>query len=106
MNYVYKYHFALKSITNKYPEINFNIFHQNNDGLIKWNFKDDKNLKNRYDRNVKVPYLDLLMTRKIHVFCFTHKESTGLSGIEAALAGAKLYIPMDFMGRTLIKGIY
>ena len=104
LNYVYKYHFALKSIINKYPEINFNIFHQNNDGLIKWNFKDDKNLKNRYDRNVKVPYLDIAnIFRKIHVFCFTHKESAGLSGIEAALAGAKLYIPMDFIGRTLIK---
>ncbi len=105
LNYVNKFHSALDKVINKYPEITFNVFHQNNDGLIKWNFKDDKYLKNVYDRNVKVPYLDIAnVIRKTHVFCFTHKESAGLSGVEAALAGAKLYIPKDLMGRTLIKG--
>ena len=39
----------------------------------------------------------------MHVFCYTHRESAGLSGIEAAMAGAKLYIPSNILGRTLIK---
>jgi len=105
LNYIYKFHSALDKVINKYPEITFNVFHQNNDGLIKWNFKNDKYLKNIYDRKVKVPYLDIAnVIRKTHIFCFTHRESAGLSGVEAALAGAKLYIPKDLMGRTLIKG--
>ena len=105
LNCINKFHSALRKVISNYPDITFNVFHQNNEGLVKWNFKDDKYLRNIYDRNVKVPYLDIAnIFRRIHVFCFTHKESSGLSGVEAALAGAKLYIPKDLMGRTLIKG--
>jgi hypothetical protein len=104
LNYVPKFHSTLKKVKDKYPVRKFNIYHQNNEGLIKWNFEDNKNISNVYDRNVKVPYLDIAeVFKKIHIFCFTHKESAGLSGIEAASAGAKLYIPKDLIGRKFIK---
>jgi len=104
LNYISKFHWALNKVVKKHSNINFNIYHQNNNGLIMWDFKSDSNLSKVYDRAIKVPYLDIAeVFRKIHIFCFTHKESAGLSGIEAASAGAKLYIPQDIMGSAFIK---
>lgn len=104
LNYIEKYHNVLSKIVKIYPEKKINIYHQNDYGIVKWNFTDDLNLKKTYNREIKVPYLNIAKVyRKIHIFCFTHKESAGLSGIEAAMCGAKLYIPTDIIGRTFIK---
>ena len=104
LNYIEKYHNVLSKIVKIYPEKKINIYHQNDYGIVKWNFTDDLNLTNIYDRSIKVPYLTIAeVYRKIHVFCFTHKESAGLSGIEAAMCGAKLYIPTDIIGRAFVK---
>ena len=40
---------------------------------------------------------------KFTFFVFSHKESAGLSGIEAAMCGAKLYIPTDTFNRSFIQ---
>ena len=104
INYISKFHAAIDKVIARYPDRVINVYHQNNEGLIKWNFKDDSDLNSIYTRNRKVPYLDIAkLIRKMHVFCYTHQESAGLSGIEAAMAGAKLYIPTNILGRTLIK---
>ena len=104
LNYISKFHAALDKVIARYPDRVINVYHQNNEGLIKWNFKYDSDLNSIYTRNRKVPYLDIAkLIRKMHVFCYTHQESAGLSGIEAAMAGAKLYIPTNILGRTLIK---
>ena len=103
-NYIKKYHVALSKITLKHPEKQINVYHQNDFGIVKWNFDKDLNLNKIYNRSIKVSFLEIAeVYRKIHIFCFTHKESAGLSGIEAAMCGAKLYIPTDFFGHTFIK---
>jgi len=104
LNYVKKYFKALKDINNHFPSVNFNIYHQNNSGIIKFNQIEKSSLDKVYDRTIKVPYDKIIdVIKNIHVFCYTHKESAGLSGIEAASSGAKLYIPSDFLGRTFVK---
>ncbi|MGR8932918.1 MAG: hypothetical protein ACU837_00840 [Gammaproteobacteria bacterium] len=85
---------------------NINVYHQNNDGLIRWRFslEEAKNAGAIYDRKAKVSYTEIAaLFKKIDVFCSTHKESAGLSAIEAAMAGAKLYIPQDIFFQSFIK---
>ena len=103
-NYISLYYNALKRIVIDFPKIKFNIYHQNNNGIILWNFESEDNLNHIYNRKIKVPYVDVIeIMKKIHIFCYTHEESAGLSGIEAACAGSKLYIPTNFFGKTCIK---
>lgn len=104
INYTQKFYSAIKQIIKKNKNVNINIYHQNNNGLVKLDFNNNEDLSCVYNRKIKVPYLEIAkIFRKIHIFCFTHKESAGLSGIEAAMAGAKLYIPIDWRGNTFIK---
>ena len=104
INYVPFYFKILKKVIKSNPHITYNVYHQNNDGIIKWNFNQQYNLNMLYNRKIKVPYDEIIrVIKNIHIFCYTHKESAGLSGIEAASTGSKLYIPTDIYGRTFIK---
>lgn len=104
LNYIEKYYKVLSKIVQSHPKKRINIFHQNNSGIVKWDFINDQDLNKIYNRKIKIPYLEIAeIYRKIHIFCLTHKESAGLSAIEAAMSGAKLYIPTDFIGRPFIK---
>ena len=103
-NYVPDFYASTKRIVKEFPEINFNVYHQNNDGIVKWNFINDGDITAIYNRKVKVSYKEIInCIKEIHIFCYTHEESAGLSGVEAACAGAKLYIPRSFFGKTCIK---
>lgn len=103
-NYIEKYYNALLKLIKNNTDKKITVYHQNDFGIVKWDFTNDLNLKTIYNRSIKVPYLSVAeVYRKIHIFCFTHKESAGLSGIEAAMCGAKLYIPTDILGRSFIK---
>jgi hypothetical protein len=103
LNLVSSYFNALKIITNKFPEKIISVYHQNDEGIVKWDFKGNQNVSRVYNREKKTPYLTIAdIYRKIHIFCVTHKESAGLSSIEAAMCGAKLYIPKDLFGRSFI----
>jgi hypothetical protein len=103
-NYIEKYYNALSKLIKNNKDKKITVYHQNDFGIVKWDFTNDLNLKTIYNRSIKVPYLSIAeVYRKIHIFCFTHKESAGLSGIEAAMCGAKLYIPTDILGRSFIK---
>ena len=93
---------AFKHIMRRYPRLHFNFYRQNNDGIVKWDigglFKEPK-----YIRASKVPYLDIIKVyRRCHIFCVTHPESAGLAAIEAAMCGAKLYVP-SFFTRSFIS---
>lgn len=104
INVVKKFYKALKKIHLENKDIILNVYHQNNNGIEKWDFDRNTSFMPTYNREIKVPYLELIKVYKtIHFFCFTHKESAGLSGIEAAMAGAKLYVPRDYLWRTFIK---
>lgn len=93
---------AFKKIVRDYPEVNFNIYRQNNDGVVNWNLSG-KFKESKYIRNRKTPYLDILkIYRRSHIFCVTHPESAGLAAIEAAMCGAKLFVP-SFFGRSFIS---
>jgi len=96
---------TFKCIIRDCPNFYFNVYRQNNDGVVKWNL-DGEFKEPRYLRSNKVPYLDILKYyRKCHIFCVTHPESAGLAAIEAAMCGAKLYVP-SFFGRSFIsKGL-
>lgn len=99
---------AFKEIAPLYPGLSFNIYRQNNDGIVKWDLNGDFN-ETRFVRSSKVPYLDILKYyRKCHVFCATHPESAGLAAIEAAMCGARLYVPFSYfrsyISKDLLKG--
>jgi len=103
-NFISKYYCALKKIKKKFSELNINVFHQNNNGIVKWDFTENNFLNDTYDRTIKIPHLRIAeFYKRIHIFCVTHKESAGLSAIEAAMCGAKIYIPFDNYGRKFIK---
>ena len=104
LNLVSNFNSVLKIIINEFPDKLISVYHQNDEGIVKWNFTCDSNLNNPYNRQIKVPYLKIAdIYRKIHIFCASHKESAGLSSIEVAMCGAKLYIPLDLYGRPFLK---
>jgi hypothetical protein len=104
LNLVNSYYNALKKVHKIFPDKKISVYHQNDAGIVQWNFKNDKGVNSIYDRQKKTPYLTIAETyKKIHIFCVTHKESAGLSSIEAAMCGAKIYIPKDLYGRSLIQ---
>lgn len=79
---------------------NVRIYTQTNNGIEE--VYDDFETDNDYDRSAKVNWLDLINTyKRMHVFCCTHRESAGLAAIEAAMCGAKLYVP--FSGDSYIS---
>ena len=65
--------------------------------------KQPKKTKQQYKRNAKVPWSKIMSYyQQSHIFCLTHQESAGLAAIEAAMCGAKLYIPL-INGKAFIK---
>jgi hypothetical protein len=100
-----EYYKAFKAIKRNNPQIVLNLFQQGNNGITVWNFNDDSILgKSLYLRKNKVPWAETIgYYRKMHIFCITHPESACLSAIEAAMCGAKLYIPKDRWNRLFIK---
>ena len=98
---------AFKETAQLYPNLSFNVYRQNNDGIVKWNLNGDYD-ETRFVRSSKVPYLEMLKYyRRSHIFCATHPESAGLAAIEAAMCGAKLYVPssyfQSYISRDLLK---
>ncbi len=88
---------AFKEVIGRYPKSSFNVYRQNNNGIEKWDFSGG--LKEaKYRRDAKVPYIDIIKAyRRCHIFCVTHPESAGLAAVEAAMCGAKLYVPSFFI---------
>ena len=80
-----------------------NVFIQDNNGITKVNLDKNYNIE-RYIRTNKVPWPEVIsFYRKCHVFCVTHRESAGLAVIEAAMCGAKIYVPRSKHGKTFIS---
>lgn len=106
-DYTSLYYNALREIVRGFPDRKINVFNQNNEGIVKWDFKNEYKCQ-LYRREAKVSWMDIIEHyRRSHVFCLTHRESAGLSIIEAAMCGAKIYIPCDktpFISEDLIKG--
>ncbi|MBL7071874.1 MAG: glycosyltransferase [Candidatus Omnitrophica bacterium] len=93
---------AFKAARRLLPHLNFNIYRQNNDGIVKWDLAGELE-ESGYLRKSKVPYLDVIkIYRKCHIFCVTHPESAGLAAVEAAMCGARLYVP-SFLSRPFIS---
>lgn len=98
---------ALKRLSKKFPEANINIFIQDNNGIV--NVKLDKEYnKILYQRSSKVPWPKVISYyRRNHIFCVTHRESAGLAVVEAAMSGAKIYIPKknknSFINKKLLQ---
>ena len=56
--------------------------------LVNGGAEDATAVTNQFDRK-HVPFTDIAREyRRTHIFCFTHKESVGLTGLEAAYCGA------------------
>ncbi|MCB1652297.1 MAG: glycosyltransferase [Alphaproteobacteria bacterium] len=69
------------------------VFIQGNDGVMEWDLSQGWRPET-YQRANKVPWAQMMSYyRRAHLFCLTHKESAGLSSIEAAMSGARLVIP-------------
>jgi len=87
------YYCAFRDISQKYPKLKLNIFHQNNQGVTKWDLNSRIGEIN-YVRQNRVPWKDIIKYyQTTHIFCVTHSESAGLAVIEAAMCGARIYIP-------------
>ena len=81
---------ALLKLKQKYK--NIKIYAQTNNGIEEVR----RNIDEEYDRTSKIGWLDLInIYKKTHIFCCTHRESAGLAAIEAAMCGAKLYVPVS-----------
>jgi len=93
---------AFKDIVRDFPGLTFNVYRQNNKGIVRWDLRDEFKEAN-YVRALKVPYLDIIKAyRRCRIFCVTHPESAGLAAIEAAMCGARLYVP-SFLTRSFIS---
>ncbi len=105
-NCTFEYYKAFKEIKQKYPHIKLKVYHQNNKGIVKCDFEGKDTFDSSlYVRANKVPWKEMIETyKRMHIFCITHPESACLSAIEAAMCGAKLYIPKDGWGRTFLGG--
>lgn len=99
------YYHAFRKISEMNLGITLNVFQQNNEGIIKWSFEGSEAPDSGpYVRANKVPWLELIERyKKMHIFCLTHPESAGLSAIEAAMCGARLYIPKYRLNRLFIS---
>lgn len=104
-----QYFRAFKRFSEENPTIGLNVYQQNNQGIVKWNL-DGEIDQGDYVRSNKVPWKEIIeYYQRTHVFCVTHPESAGLAVIEAAMCGAKMYIPIrkfvnPFISKKLIKG--
>ena len=108
LDYTLDYFRCFERIASENPGIKLNIYQQNNEGVVKWD-SSTKLDGAVYDRANKVPWTDMMeFYKKCHVFCVTHPESAGLAVIEAAMCGAKIYVPVEklfspFISRSLIN---
>lgn len=98
------YHNVLYNIKKKYPNINLHAYQQNNHGIVQLDlslpYQNDPSL---YERSQKVPWIDIVQYyKRMHIFCITTPQSACLSAIEAAMCGAKLYIPKYWINRYFI----
>lgn len=106
-NQVERYYRALEKMFKKNKTLitNVTVYHQNNSGVVTWKFdgSDDK-VGDIYQRAKKVPYVDMMeWYKKSDIFCVTHPESAGLAVIEAAMCGAKIYVPYYRWKRPFIS---
>lgn len=99
---------ALKAVRKLRPEKTINVYIQDNNGVVKLNL-DDIYKPELYIRINKVPWPTVISYyRRCHVFCVTHRESAGLAVIEAAMCGAKIYVPRGrdrnyFISKNLLR---
>ncbi len=104
----HQYYLAFCRIMKKHPISFINAYHQSNQGIVKWKPDETYNYQS-YLRNNKVPWKKIIdYYRRCQIFCVTHPESAGLAVIEAAMSGAKIYIPVHkvlapFVSKELIK---
>lgn len=73
------------------PEIR--VLYQSNRGVEQWSIGESWHFE-KYKRISKVPWLEMVnYYRNTDIFCITHKETAGLSALEAAMSGATLCVP-------------
>jgi len=105
-----EYYGAFERIKREYPHIKLNVYRQDNRGITAWDFSENNNSTHvGYLRKNKIPWIELIRYyRRTHIFCITHPENACLSAIEAAMCGAKLYVPVHrlnspFIHRDLLR---
>ncbi len=78
------------------------LFAQDNRGIVEVAGEIDQD-RGMYDRQKKVPWSEIVAKYgSMHAFCITTPQSACLSAIEAAMCGAKLYVPVYRLNRAYI----
>ena len=86
-------HVFIEALASLEKEARFEVFLQGNNGVALWDFSMPWT-DEIYKRANKVPWAEMMAHyRRADLFCLTHKESAGLSSIEAAMSGARLVVP-------------
>lgn len=94
---------AFQRLSGEESGIPLNVYQQSNRGVDKWDWGGHLS-GGVYVRSNKVPWLTMIEHyRRSHVFCATHPESAGLAVIEAAMCGAKIYVPVHRIRSTFIS---
>ena len=98
------YYEAFRAAVSEFPELKISVRHQHNDRIEDWYTEDATLNRSRYVRSAKIPWTTMVGAyRTTDIFCVTHEESAGLGTIEAAMCGARIYVPEKRFGRAFIS---
>ena len=102
------YYEAFRAAVREFPNLKISVRQQHNDRIEDWYTEDATLNRSRYVRSAKIPWTIMVDAyRTTDIFCITHEESAGLAVIEAAMSGARIYVPEKRFSRMFVsRGLF